>query len=387
MKSIQLKTILALFITGVLVWTGCGKKEEKPNPVGPTVNITNVSSTPSGTKTGDTLKVDLGAAIVFAVSVSKGNTSEDKVLKQFKVSKELIGVGSLGFIKDTTYAENLKKENISYTLNDAVSSTTSGTYKYVFTISDYAGRTSSKTFFVKSGTPCNIAVAVTSVAADSLTVTAAGSGLTSGGYEYSFDSGTTWSATATYTYATTGNKTILVRQAGTPTCANSVTFNVKGKKLRENTSITLGAETSTSPSLYDADGNMTYSYSAIAAADRAKVDFVCHTGGTPNTNLWAPAANGTFTFSSWSSTERMNTKFYGAITNTQYTNAMTNADINGLASGSSTNKSPNLGSGTGFAFETVNASGNVVARGIVWVTAFTSGSNGTVTFNVKMFTL
>jgi hypothetical protein len=83
----------------------------------------------------------------------------------------------------------------------------------------------------------------------------------------------------------------------------------------------------------------------------------------------------------------MNTKFYGSITQAQYDNAVTNADINTLASGSSTNKSPALAANTGFAFETVNASGNVVARGIVWVTAFTAGSNGTVTFNVKMFTL
>jgi len=387
MKSIQLKSILALFLTGILVWTGCGKKDEKPNPVGPSITSFTATSTPAGTTSGDTLKVNLGASITFNIKVAKGNTSEDKVLKQFKVTKELIGVGSLGNLKDTTYTEAAKKENVEYNLNDAVSATTSGTYKYVVTISDYNGKTASKTYFVKSGTPCGISVSVTSVASDSLTVTVAGSGLTSGGYEYSFDGGTTWSSTATYTYTSTGSKTIQVRQAGTPTCASSATFNVTGKKLRQNTGINMGAETATPPSLYDADGNMTYSYSSIAAADRAKVDFACHTGGSSSTYLWAPAATGSFSFSGWSTTERMNTKFYGSITNTQYTNAMTNADINSLASGASTDKSPALAANSGFVFETVNASGNVVARGIVWVTAFTAGSNGTVTFNVKMFTL
>jgi len=387
MKSIQLKSILALFLTGILVWTGCKKKEDtKPTAVGPSITSLTAVSTPAGTTSGDTLKVNLGASITFTIKVAKGNTSEDKVLKQFKVTKELIGVGLLPDLKDTTYTEAAKKENVEYTLNDAVSATTSGTYKYVVTISDYNGKTASKTYFVKSGTPCGISVSV-SVASDSLTVTAIGSGLTSGGYEYSFDGGTTWSSTATYTYTSTGSKTIQVRSAGTPTCASSTTFNVTGKKLRENTGINMGAETATPPSLYDADGNMTYSYSSISAANRAKVDFVCHTGGSSSTHLWAPAASGTFSFSGWSTTERMNTKFYGSITNTQYTNAMTNADINSLASGSSTNKSPALAANTGFAFETVNASGNVVARGIVFVTAFTPGSNGTVTFKVKMFTL
>jgi hypothetical protein len=389
MKSIQLKSILALFLTGILVWTGCKKKDEKPTAVGPSITSLTATSTPSGTTSGDTLKVNLGASITFNVKVAKGNTSEDKVLKQFKVTKELVGVGALPNLKDTTYTEAAKKENVEYTLNDAVSATTSGTYKYVFTISDYNGKTASKTYFVKSGTPCGISVSVTSVASDSLTVTAAGSGLTSGGYEYSFDGGTTWSSTATYTYTSTGSKTIQVRQAGTPSCASSTTFNVTGKKLRENTGINMGAESSSKPSCYDADGNHTYSISTIAAADRVKVDFLCHTSGV-NTYLWAPATSSAiFTgyLSSWSSSERMNTKFYGTITQAQYDNAVTNADINGFTTGSSTDKSPNLAANSGFAFETVNASGNVVARGIVWVTAFTAGASGEVTFKVKMFTL
>ncbi len=386
MKSIQLKFVFALFLTGILVWTGCKKKDEKPTAVGPSVTISNVTSAPSGTRNGDTLKVDLGATVTFTVSVSKGNTSEDKVLKQFKATKELIGVGALPNLKDTTYTESAKKENLTYTLNDVVSATTSGTYKYVFTISDYNGKTATKTFFVKSGTPCSIGVSVTSVASDSLTVTVAGSGLTSGGYEYSFDGGTTWSSTATYTYTSTGKKTILVRQAGTPTCASSTTFNVTGKKLRTNTGVNLGAETATPPSLYDADANVTYSYSTIIDTNRAKVDFACHTGGTSNTNLWAPAASGTFMYSGWSSTDRMNTKFFGSITYTQYTNATTNADILSLVSGSPTNKSPNLAANTGFAFSTVDASGNVVANGIVWITNFTPGPSGTVTFDVKIYT-
>lgn len=388
MKSIQLKSILALFLTGILIWTGCKKKDDdKPTAVGPSISNFSATASPSGTLNGDTLSVNLGATVTFKLSVGKGNTSEDKVLKQFTAIKELVGVGTIGDpLEDTTYAESVKKENESYTLTDVIPTTTSGTYKYTFTISDYNGKTASKVFYVKAGTPCGIGVSVTSVAADSLTVTVQGSGLTSGGYEYSFDGGTTWSSTPTYTYNSTGTKTIQVRQAGTPTCASSTTFNVTGKKLRENTGITLGAQNNlTDPSLYDVEGNQRYSYSTINDADKPKVDFACHTDNVGATHIWAPSATGGFSFSGW--TERRATKFYGTVTQAQYDSATTNADIKGFTTGSSTDKSPALAANTGFAFETVDGSGNVVARGIVWVTGFTSGTNGKVTFKVKLFTL
>lgn len=386
MKSYSLKTMLALFVTGMLILSSCGKKEDtKPTPVGPNISGFTATATPSGTTSGDTLKVNLGATISFGLTVGKGNTSEDKNLKQFKVTKDLVGVGSLGSLKDTTYTEAAAKQNVTYALSDVVSATTSGVYKYVFTISDYNSKTSTKTYYVKSGTPCTIGVAVTSVAADSLTVTVAGSGLTSGTYEYSFDGGTTWASTTTYMFTTVGSKNIQVRQAGTPTCASNTTFMVKGKKVRTNSSIVLGAETASSPSLYDADANMTYSYSATTAQPTA--DFAMHTGGTSSTKFHAPSVSGTFSYSGWTAAQRLATKFYGSITQTQYNAVTTNADLTGLVTGGSTTASPALATNSGFAFETVNSSGTVIARGVVWVTAFTSGANGSATFNVKLYTL
>lgn len=391
MKSIQLKAILALFLTGILVWTGCGKKDEKPNPVGPSISNFSATSTPSGTLStnGDTLKVNLGASITFSLKVSKGNTSEDKVLKQFKVTKELIGVGPLPNLKDTTYAQNLNKDNITYTINDAVSSTTSGTYKYVFSISDYNNKTATKVFWVKAGAPCGIGVSVTSVASDSLTVTVAGSGLTTGSYEYSFDNGGTWSSTATHTYNTTGNKTILVRNSANTACASSTTFNVTGKKLREKIGVLLGGNTSSEPSLYDVEGEQRYSYTAVNTGSETSaqslIDFVLFSG----TNFVAPShsiSGENYSYSNWPSTNRNATKFYGSINQSTYDGATTNANLLSLISGSSTTKSPTLSVNNGFAFESVNSSGTVVSRGLVLVTNISgSGSSIQITFKVKRY--
>ncbi|MDW8302635.1 MAG: hypothetical protein RML38_09205, partial [Bacteroidia bacterium] len=214
MKSISLKVVLALFITGILVWTGCKKDDDQPKAVGPSLSNFSVTSTPTGTLSanGDTLKTNVGASLTFKIRASKGNTSEDKYLKQFKVTAELIGGTGSNTVKDTTYTESAKKENVDFTISYTLPAN-SGTYRFVFTISDYNNKTATKTFFVKAGVPCGIGVSVTSIASDSLTVTVAGSGLTSGTYEFSFDGGTTWTTSTTHSYGTVGTKTILVRSA------------------------------------------------------------------------------------------------------------------------------------------------------------------------------
>jgi len=377
-KQIYYLIFLAL---PLLVLYACKKKESDSPASEPTLKIdVKTQLFPSSTTTADTIQAKLGSVCIMDITVYKGKLP----IKQIAVSRTNLNNGTTQVLKDTLY--NTQNDMIKISVSSNAGNIT-GLWKYELTARDEANNTVKKYIHIRTGQNCpSLTLSFMGFTnADSNRVKVQGTGLpTSTIYQYSYDNGITWIYTNEYTFKTSGIKTIYARDKNNPSCMNSLTLNVQGKKIFTHT-IELGAELNTIyPNFYDVESKTTHFYST-ALANQNFIDWVYHTS-FGNAYLFSPksaADSNYYNMNTW--TTKLQSKFFNPVSVSEYNNTISSIEIKAAQRGTQKDVSPVLSNQVCVPFIVVNASSTVKANGIAYIKEFVPGSGGYATIEIKYY--